>query len=364
MRPPPSAVLLALIGIALAPSLAAAPRRQRSAPSREPSPTAPRSVSRGSATKGCGSSCTTPARSRSSARSPGRSTAGDPPRAPASGRAASSWRSAPPTAWSPPAAPADATAGTSTGSTGAASRDPPATTTRRAPRRATSERSIVLVSGAGDLGGDRLGADGDLAQVAGRQRSRSRRRRGSGRRRPRASRAESRCRRGRRGRRRTLPAPPGSRWPARRRRARRRCRRRTAAPVSVRRATPGLTAISPRLIAAMVPTSMSGMRCLSLIAEIGPIAGRGNPSRARFPNASRDASRPIPSASLSGALRMRMLVSWIGMPRRSRGTTFTGARTARVGLAPRSARSSAISAPVLPAPTTSTRCPANASPLR
>ena len=32
MRPPPSAVLLALIGIALAPSLAAAPRRQRSAP--------------------------------------------------------------------------------------------------------------------------------------------------------------------------------------------------------------------------------------------------------------------------------------------------------------------------------------------
>ena len=34
MRPPPSAVLLALIGIALAPSLAAAPRRQRSAPKR------------------------------------------------------------------------------------------------------------------------------------------------------------------------------------------------------------------------------------------------------------------------------------------------------------------------------------------
>ena len=32
MRPPPNAVLLAMIGIALAPSLAAAPRRQRSAP--------------------------------------------------------------------------------------------------------------------------------------------------------------------------------------------------------------------------------------------------------------------------------------------------------------------------------------------
>ena len=47
--------------------------------------------------------------------------------------------------------------------------------------------------------------------------------------------------------------------------------------VSVRRATPGLTVISPRLMAAMVPTSMSGMRRLSLIAEIGPIAGRGNP---------------------------------------------------------------------------------------
>jgi len=96
----------------------------------------------------------------------------------------------------------------------------------------------------------------------------------------------------------------------------------------------------------------------------GPSAGRAKPYRRRSPNASRPTSRPIASASRSGAQRRRMLVSCVGMPRKSRGTTLTGVRMASVGSAPRSARSSAISAPVFPAPTTSTRWPAKGAPLR
>ena len=47
--------------------------------------------------------------------------------------------------------------------------------------------------------------------------------------------------------------------------------------VSVKRATAGLTAMSPRLTAAIVPTSMSGTRWRRLNAVSGPSAGRASP---------------------------------------------------------------------------------------
>ena len=133
-----------------------------------------------------------------------------------------------------------------------------------------------------------------------------------------------------------------------------------AAPCSVKWSTAGLTAMRPALMAAIVPTSISGMRRRSLIADSGPSSGRPNPKRARLPNTRREISRPRLSPSAIGARRMRMLVTCVGRPRNSRGTTLTGVRTASVGLAPRSASSSAISAPVLPAPTTSTFLPRTA----
>lgn len=52
------------------------------------------------------------------------------------------------------------------------------------------------------------------------------------------------------------------------------------------------------------------------------------------------------------------------MPASSRGITLTALRTARVGIAPCSCRSIAISPAELPKPTTSTRRPRHGSPLR
>ena len=57
--------------------------------------------------------------------------------------------------------------------------------------------------------------------------------------------------------------------------------------------------------------------------------------------------------------------SWLGTPSVSRRTTAGGVRTDRsTALAPERAMSIAISAPELPAPTTSTRCPRYESPRR
>ncbi len=58
-------------------------------------------------------------------------------------------------------------------------------------------------------------------------------------------------------------------------------------------------------------------------------------------------------------------VAWVGIPFDSRSTTWGGVRIAmRTRPAPPSTRSTAISAPVLPAPTTRTSRPANGSALR
>ena len=73
-------------------------------------------------------------------------------------------------------------------------------------------------------------------------------------------------------------------------------------------------------------------------------------------------SRRIPAASGSitgaGNRFSAMPNTWLGIPNRSRRTMFGGVRTDSVTLAPAPSRSSAISVAELPAPTTSTSCPA------
>jgi hypothetical protein len=66
----------------------------------------------------------------------------------------------------------------------------------------------------------------------------------------------------------------------------------------------------------------------------------------------------------SGSLASAMLESCVGRPSTSRRTMLTGERTDKATPTPCSARSSAISAPVLPMPTTSTLWPLKGAALR
>ena len=74
---------------------------------------------------------------------------------------------------------------------------------------------------------------------------------------------------------------------------------------------------------------------------------------------------PARSTRRTGSRRTRMPVRWAGQPAVERRTMCGIVRTARrTRAAPPSTRSTAISAPVLPTPTTSTSLPAYGAALR
>ena len=75
--------------------------------------------------------------------------------------------------------------------------------------------------------------------------------------------------------------------------------------------------------------------------------------------------RAIRSTAGPGKRDVAIPSTWLGNPSMSRRTMFGGVRTeSDTSRAPPSARSTAISAPELPAPTTSTRCAAYGAGLR
>ena len=115
----------------------------------------------------------------------------------------------------------------------------------------------------------------------------------------------------------------------------------------------------PFFTIAIVPMSSIGTRPSVSIIAFRPIAGRTMPHFDRSPTASRIVADTSASRSASGSRDNMMFVACDGRPSRSRGTTCTGPRTTIDTSTPCSARSSAISAPELPQPTTSVRLPAN-----
>ena len=88
-----------------------------------------------------------------------------------------------------------------------------------------------------------------------------------------------------------------------------------------------------------------------------PGFGRTMPYFSSLPSARSRIFGNIQSFSACGIGRLAMPTIWIGTPKSWRGTMCTPLRTEIVGCAPLSARSSAISAPVLPIPMTSTFLP-------
>ncbi len=124
------------------------------------------------------------------------------------------------------------------------------------------------------------------------------------------------------------------------------------APLSVRRSTAGVTVSCPRFSAATKPTSMSGTRPV----EYGANVARRHAVACEIADHYRAVIRPSRFAIAAGSALSRMLVRCTGMPNGSRGTIGGGVRTLiATDAAPWSPRSVAISAPLLPAPTTSTR---------
>ena len=122
---------------------------------------------------------------------------------------------------------------------------------------------------------------------------------------------------------------------------------------------PGRTAILPALIAATVPTSMVGVLPCSRSWRSGDIVEVRTPQRLRSPTLRSRATRAMASPQRVGSRDSAIEVSCDGRPSTSRRTMFIGERTReRSTSTPLSARSRAISAPVLPMPTTSTRLPA------
>mmetsp|Transcript_2434 Transcript_2434/g.7878 ORF Transcript_2434/g.7878 Transcript_2434/m.7878 type:complete len:246 (+) Transcript_2434:424-1161(+) len=130
------------------------------------------------------------------------------------------------------------------------------------------------------------------------------------------------------------------------------------------------TAIRPSMQACTVPTSIMGGTPSVSRRRRGPFQCCGRPARAREPpyliraaslrtgsvNRSTGSSASQPNGSASSGLRCEWS-SRCATCRWSRGTTTCGLRASRVGLAPCSTKSSAISEPLLPHPTTSTRLP-------
>lgn len=136
------------------------------------------------------------------------------------------------------------------------------------------------------------------------------------------------------------------------------------APPSDISAMSGATLIAPSRILPMVPTSITGMRDARDICSSNPCLGRLSPYFSSLPNTRSRMIGNTASLTRRGPRRVAMLTTWMGTPSSSRGTIWTPPRTEIVGCAPPSARSSAISAPVLPMPMTSTDWPANGVLLR
>ena len=135
-------------------------------------------------------------------------------------------------------------------------------------------------------------------------------------------------------------------------------------PSDVKRSMPPRILIEPSLIPASVPISISGTRPSSSTICRGPFAARRNPRRSMLPTASRNTGALMKSTRRAGKRRYRIAHDRIGNPSKSRGRIWTGPRTANATSTPALARSSAISPPELPKPTTSTRFPAHKSGLR
>ena len=93
-------------------------------------------------------------------------------------------------------------------------------------------------------------------------------------------------------------------------------------------------------------------------------AGAGSPCADRSGTDSRRRKAESGFISRSGIRFTAIPKSWLGTPRVSRRTMFGGVRTARSTMAPARTRSTAISAAELPAPMTSTLCPAYGVALR
>ena len=135
-------------------------------------------------------------------------------------------------------------------------------------------------------------------------------------------------------------------------------------PSVVSRSMPPRTLMLPSLIFLSVPISISGTWPSSSTICRGPLAARRKPSFSKLPSASRRTGALMMSTSRAGKMPIENHPCQIGNPSRSRGMICTGLRTAMVTSTFASARSSAISPPELPKPTTRTRWPAKAWGLR
>jgi hypothetical protein len=135
-------------------------------------------------------------------------------------------------------------------------------------------------------------------------------------------------------------------------------------PSVVKFAMPPRTLMAPSLMLASVPMSISGTRPSSSIVWRGPLAARCKPNFSKLPTARRSTGALMASTRRAGSRWYRIAQDRMGKPNSSRGMICTGPRTDSATSMPALARSSAISPPELPKPTTSTRLPPYGAGLR